>query len=247
MLWRKKPALSLCRKILNMSDSSQHVELEYHPVTGGIDVKSLEEILTRQSKLLRLIEMTTETNDVFEERYWPAIERYAKMVHLLPASESYHHFEAGGMLRHGLEVGLYTMQYGKATLYGKDFGIMERAARERWLFACFITGLCHDLGKIEIDIKVVSETGLVWSPHSISLYEWAVNNHVKKYYVIWLPSKHQEHEQYSLGLLGKVFTNDDRDFSVELDSGVLKELMQALTGYSGSDSQLNFSHKLKKN
>lgn len=247
MFWRKKPALTLCQRILNIPDSSQQVVMKYPPVTDGIDVKSLEEILTAQSKLLKNIELTTETKNVFEERYWPTIERYAKMVHLLPASESYHHFEAGGMLRHGLEVGLYTMQYGKATLYGKDFGIMERAARERWLFGCFIAGLCHDLGKIEVDIKVVSETGLVWSPHSITLYEWAVNNHIKKYYVIWLPSKHKEHEQYSLGLLGNVFTNDDRDFSVELDNGVLKELMQALTGHSGSDSQWDCSHKLKKN
>ena len=37
----------------------------------------------------------------------PVLQNYAQFVHLLPASENHHHWDIGGLLRHGFNRGLY--------------------------------------------------------------------------------------------------------------------------------------------
>jgi conjugal transfer pilus assembly protein TraI len=131
--------------------------------------------------------LNTETGEVFEKRYWPAIERYAEIVHLLPASADDHHRERGGLLFHGLEVGYLTLKSARASLYGKDMGERKQAGRERWMFACFIAGLCHDLGKVASDVEVQSGTGKpgsYWLPDTMSLLDWATKQGLTKYYSV---------------------------------------------------------------
>lgn len=250
MVWpfKKKiqQQMSLYQKIINNPQSSQKIGVTYPPIAMGIEFKSLEEVLEPQKELLINIDQNTETADVFEKRYWPAIERFAKIVNLIPASENDHHHGPGGMLRHGLEVGLGTMNFAKASLYGSDMGMQKKHARERWLYACFIAGVCHDLGRIEIDVKVTAETGEVWAPHAMTLDAWATNNQIKKYYVDWRSNRKKEHEQHALGLLNQVLTEDDRTYLNELDSAVLRELTQALTGYSGESGAQDWPQNLRQ-
>ena len=245
MFWKRTPPMNLYQKIINQPESSLQAMLKYPPAAAGIEFKSLEEILFPLKNLLINIDQTTETGEVFEKRYWPAIERYGQTVHLIPASENDHHHGPGGLLSHGLEVGLYTMNFGKGTLYGKDMGIKKKDARERWLFACFMAGLCHDLGKVEIDVKVTSETGQVWPRHLMTLSEWATRHQIKRYSVDWRPNRYKEHDHYALGLLDKVLTNDDRSYINEYDNELLKELIQALTGYSREAGE-HWPHNLRE-
>lgn len=233
--WRKKIRYhNLFRKLVNQPELTQEAGVKYPPVAQGIEVKSLEEILSPQIELIKLIEMVTETANVFDKRYWPAIERYAQTVHLLPASASDHHDAPGGLLHHGLEVGLYTMQAGEASIYGKDMGVQKQDGRERWLFACFLAGLCHDLGKAASDVRVTTDTGQTWPAQTTRLIEWAKKNKVKKYYVDWEDDRHKVHESFTQTMLGKVLTDGDRDYIGEIDKRLLQEMVMALTPSSGS-------------
>ena len=239
MFWQKKPKYpNLYREIANLPVSAAQTGLKYPPAASGIEVKSLKEILTPHKELLRRIDFTTETGGIFEKRYWSAIERYAQTVHLLPASDSNHHWGVGGLLHHGLEVGLYAMGSGRGGLYGKDMGINKRDGRERWLFACFIAGLCHDLGKVASDVRVTSETGSVWEPHIAKLTEWAAKNRITKYYVAWRANRDKLHEKYTSGMLGQVLPAEDKKFIGAIDKQVLDELVLALNG-SLKDDQSN--------
>jgi len=221
---------TLVQQILNQPESSCRAAPKYPPVVKGIPALSLKEILSAQKSLLKQINATTETAQVFENRYWPAIERYARNVHLLPASESYHHCGIGGLLHHGLEVGLFAMEMAWAGIYGKDLFNKKREGRERWLFACFMAGLCHDLGKVAIDIQVTSETGMVWSPYDMELIAWTVQNGIKKYYVNWRPDRnHQEHELYTWSMFERVLTEDDRHYIGEIDGQLLGNCIRAIT------------------
>ena len=238
IFWHKKiPEYpNLYKKILNQPDSVRQTAVKYPPAVGGIEVKSLEEILSGHRELLHNIDLTTETGGVFEKRYWPAIERYAGLVHLLPASENDHHRDAGGLLHHGLEVGYYTMALARAGMYGREYGLRKREGRERWLFACFMAGLCHDLGKVVNDVRVSADGGLVWSPDAVKLTKWAAKNQVKKYYVDWQPNRHKVHENLTLGMLGRVLTDDDRQYISEMDTQLSKQVMLALAPASSADA-----------
>ena len=226
---------NLFHKLVNQPELTQEAGVKYPPVAQGIEVKSLEEILGPQIELIKLIEMVTETANVFDNRYWPAIERYAMTVHLLPASESDHHCAPGGLLHHGLEVGLYTMQAAEAGLYGMDMETQVRqASRERWLFACFLAGLCHDLGKAASDVRVTTDTGKTWPAQTTRLSEWAEKIGVKKYYVDWEDDRHKVHESFTQVMLSKVLTDGDRNYIGEVDKRLLQEMVMALTPSSGS-------------
>lgn len=245
--WRKKePSLSLYQRIINNPQSVQESGAKYPPAAAGIDYVPMEAILAPQKELLINIDQNTETAGVFIERYWPAIERFAGLVHLIPASENDHHNRPGGMLHHGLETGLLTMNFAKASLYGKDKGILKKDARERWLFGSCVAGMVHDIGKIEIDVKITSENGEVWSPHLESLDEWVIRNKVKKYYVDWRADRYREHEHHALGLLNKVLTDEDKHYLDEIDSNVLKEVMHALMGYSRESGEQDWPKNLKQ-
>jgi F0F1-type ATP synthase membrane subunit b/b' len=230
MFWRKQHPVypNLYRKIMNQPESVQKTAVKYPPAAGGIEVKSLEEILTGHKDLLHNINLTTETA-VFETRYLPAIERYAQLVHLLPASENDHHRDVGGLLHHGLEVGYHTMAFGRDSMYGKELGIDKPPARERWLFACFAAGLCHDLGKVADDVLVSTDGGLVWSPDAARLMEWAAKNQVKKYYVDWQGDRHKVHESFTASMLGKVLTDEDREYISQFDKELSKQVIMALS------------------
>lgn len=227
---------TLYKKILNQPDSVQQTAVKYPPAAGGIEVKSLEEILSGHKELLHNIDLSTETGGVFEKRYWPAIERYAGLVHLLPASENDHHRDAGGLLHHGLEVGYYAMALARAGMYGREYGLQKREGRERWLFACFMAGLCHDLGKMVNDVRVSADGGLIWSPDASKLTDWAAKKQVKKYYVDWQPNRHKGHENLTLGMLGRVLTDDDRQYISEMDKELSKQIMLALAPSSSADA-----------
>jgi vacuolar-type H+-ATPase subunit H len=234
--WRKKIRYrNLFHKLVNQPELAREAGVKYPPMAQGIAVKSLEEILRPQIELIKLIEMVTETANVFDNRYWPAIERYAQTVHLLPASASDHHDAPGGLLHHGLEVGLYTMQAGEASLYGKDMETQVRqASRERWLFACFLAGLCHDLGKAASDVRVTTDAGQTWPAQTTRLIEWAEKSGVKKYYADWEDDRHKVHESFTQAMLSKVLTDGDRDYIGEIDKRLLQEMVMALTPSSGS-------------
>jgi vacuolar-type H+-ATPase subunit H len=132
-------------------------------------------------------------------------------------------------------VGYYTMAFGRASMYGKELGINKPPARERWLFACFVAGLCHDLGKVA-DVRVATDDGLVWSSDSARLMEWAAKNQVEKYYVDWQGDRHKIHESITLAMLGKVLTDKDREYISEFDKELSKQVMIALTPSSGVEA-----------
>lgn len=234
--WKKKKSLpedtppTLYQQIFKIEQSSLQDVPQYPPVTAGIPLAGLKEILLPQKKLLKQIDDATETMDVFERRYWPAIERYAGTVHLLPASEHHHHSRAGGLLHHGLETGLFALQFGKGVIYGKHLFEKKRDGRERWLYACFLAGLCHDLGKVAINMRVTSENGRrIWSPYVEYLIDWAKRNETSKYYVYWQQVGHKEHERFTWSLLDRVVSFEDRKYLGEIDSGLVGQFIQAVS------------------
>lgn len=218
------------KQMLREPDPPEPTGPKYPPVVAGIPALGCKEILMPQRHLLKQIDHTTETAGVFETRYWPAIERYARLVHLLPASESHHHCGVGGLLHHGLEVGLYAMQMARDSVYGKNLFERKREGRERWLYASFLAGLCHDLGKASFDMIVMSICGQQWSPYKEDLLAWVKRLRLEKYYVNWRQErKHQDHEIYTGSLFERILIQEDRTYISEIDVELLGKCIRTIT------------------
>ena len=80
----------------------------YYPNRGlGVLAAPPEYLLETQQKLIREIKQASSLSyDEFDSFILPVITNYARYVHLLPASETDHHSDLGGLFRHGLEVAL---------------------------------------------------------------------------------------------------------------------------------------------
>ena len=107
--------------------------------------------------------------EMFNEAVQPVISAFAEFVQLLPASESHHHAEPGGLFTHTMEVVSFALDYRRGEILPK--GAAPEAIGEqahRWTYAVFVAALLHDVGKPIADLRVhlrreSSETE-PWSP-----------------------------------------------------------------------------------
>lgn len=102
----------------------------------------------------------------------PIIEAYAAFVQMLPASESHHHAQPGGLLQHTLEVVDFSLSYRRSYMLPLGAGA-ERVneLKHVWTMACILVSMFHDIGKPMSDLVVtlyaasgVGREGRIWTP-----------------------------------------------------------------------------------
>jgi len=107
--------------------------------------------------------------EVFEAAVRPVLARYGEFVQLMPASESHHHADPGGLLVHALEVAgiALDLRRGQVLPRGAAPEVIGELAH-RWSYAVFVAGLLHDIGKPVADLRVQMRcpdgTLRPWSP-----------------------------------------------------------------------------------
>jgi hypothetical protein len=212
----------------------------YPPVASGIPRFPVPGILEEHEELIQRIRHLSEDKSVFDERYRAVIERFADYVYLLPASESHHHRGAGGLLRHGLETAKYVLQQSYDRLHGMEMSPQRRkAARERWLFAGFIAGLNHDIGKAAADMRVFSVSGNVWEPYSEPLTLWYQELPLQddRIYVSWR-REDQDHRRTAVHLMRHIVTPGDLAYLTEIEPNMMDQIYQAILGEKGVRNDL---------
>lgn len=94
---------------------------------------------------------------MFEKDCLPVIQRAAEWVQMLPASESHHHAQPGGLLTHMLETTTHALRFRQGYLLPVGAPPEEIPARKhRWTYAVFLSALLHDIGRPIADINVVA-------------------------------------------------------------------------------------------
>lgn len=145
-------------------------------------------LLETQGDLIRKLQQASGFNQSqFDALIRPALANYASFVHLLPASENHHHWDIGGLLRHGLECGFYAARKCEGAVFALDFTPSQRKKIEPRYRMCAILGaIMHDLGKPLFDVGAIDETGeLQWDPHVEALNAWLVANKLAHYFITW--------------------------------------------------------------
>lgn len=104
----------------------------------------------------------------FERDYGQTVGRFMDFVQLLPASESHHHAQPGGLLLHALETANIALHLRRAQVLPPGVVPEDIQRREhRWTFGVFLAALIHDVGKPLADLHIViaKQRGEgTWSP-----------------------------------------------------------------------------------
>ena len=95
----------------------------------------------------------------FQRHYAPVIDRALEFAQLLPASESHHHAQPGGMALHSLETALHALKRRQGLMLppGAPTETQQRA-QHRWTYAVFLAALLHDMGKAAHDLRIAYDS-----------------------------------------------------------------------------------------
>ncbi|MFL9996254.1 MobH family relaxase [Paraburkholderia sediminicola] len=152
---------------LRRAPSAQHL-----PVLGYLDLLDRTGMQGTARRIGSSVGLSTENEQRDIE---PLIRRLTEFVQLLPASESHHHAQPGGLLIHLLEVARYALHFREG--YRLPLGAspedqMRHGAR--CSYTVLVAALLHDIGKPLADLKVelVSGTDMRrWVPLAGSMNE----------------------------------------------------------------------------
>jgi len=212
----------------------------YPPFMQGLPVCSPEALIETQSDLIKRIYNLVPTTETVEKHYKPAVYRLASFVHLLPASQSHHHRGAGGLLRHSLEVGLWSLQQTERMLIrGVTTPKSRRAIEPRWRLAVFFAGICHDLGKAVTDLAVTDrESKERWRPYNQSLYEWAQSLDISNYFLHWQEGRAKHHTSVSSTVINNIIGKASFDWISTESTEVLIWLTESINCNPGQTNQI---------
>ncbi|WP_429552659.1 MobH family relaxase [Paraburkholderia sp. MM5477-R1] len=120
-----------------------------------LDYTTLIAMTGMQGALTRIRESLGFTPMSFRGDVEPLLQRLVEFVQLLPASESHHHAQPGGLLVHLLEVAQYALHFRDAwrlPLGASSEDQLQHAAR--YSYAVLVAALLHDIGKPVTDLRV---------------------------------------------------------------------------------------------
>ena len=139
--------------------------------TGWMPVLSAEDLTQRlgvQARIDAIQAKTGLTPANFERDYGQSLVRFMAFVQLLPASESHHHAQPGGLLLHALETVDISLHLRRAQVLPPGVAPEDIQRREhRWTFGVFLAALLHDVGKPLADMRVTIAKRRgegIWSP-----------------------------------------------------------------------------------
>jgi conjugal transfer pilus assembly protein TraI len=237
MFWRKKQIISPTREVSPpVFDWGEDDIPRYPPFMKGLPVVPPSKLIETQKELLdRIANSTIATPEVFQKHYLAAIERFASFSHLLPASQSHHHRGAGGLLRHAIEVGLWALQSADRVLLKSAVSPLHRREMEpRWQLAVFLAAMCHDAGKPVTDLTVSNKDRTsTWHPIVEDLYDWAVKNGVKAYFLEWREGRGKQHTALSSLIAERIIGAESLAWIAEVDTDLVVWLMESLAGNPG--------------
>lgn len=162
---------------------------------------------TQAATIKRIREFCPLRAGEFDQLLMPAFLRYISWVHLLPASESHHHYGPGGLLAHGFEAAMHAARIADGKPVGTELTPTGRIQyRPRWKVAAMLGALCHDLGKPLADCGATDTARtMTWPPHAGSLYAWLQANQISHYRIYWRSGpRHERHKPLGTSIIREI-------------------------------------------
>jgi hypothetical protein len=218
--------------------TDQHTNLDLMFKKKGIINYSVNDILEwKKDIILRIRQATRYGDDHFDKYYLPLIKTYSEHVHLLPASEYHHHRNTGGLLSHGLEVGLHSLELFISRKINTSKEGQELCDFDPRLdLISFIVGISHDFGKIA-DMTITDDSqNLCWKLFDKKLPDWLRQNGIDHYQVRFEQRKHNSHKNMSVFFASSyLLTPELRDYLLAGDQMAIKRIIEAILGTSSTN------------
>lgn len=176
--------------------------------------------LKLEPQIQRIKRSVSLQNKSFEVLYSPAINSFMELVQLMPASESYHHAENGGMIKHTLSVIEYAVhERRKHTL--PIAGTPEEIESQKflWTYTIFTGALLHDVGKVCTLVDFITQSKGASKIHNVYGDALAQNT---QYQLRFKQSNYSLHDNmgasfyYLLPKVGRGFIASNLDIYAEL-------------------------------
>ena len=206
------------------------------PLDAGLPALEIEALLAPHAKLLWEIEETLSLDHAeFERRVMPVVRRYAEYVHLLPASEASHHSEAGGLVRHSLEVAFHASRDAQGRVWALGVSPQHRQrVVDKWRVAVVYAGLLHDVSKPLLDVGAYDpKTDERWDPGELPLSAWLARGAIERYRIWWSPDRqHAQLMQHGLYLAPSIIGPELSRELVDAECGdvVRRAMLESLGG-----------------
>lgn len=206
-----------------------------------LPILSASELLQRTGSVGSLEKIRTSMGlhpQNFETDVLPLLHRFVEYVQLLPASESHHHAQPGGLLIHTLDVAAYALALRMG--YKLPTGTTpEEQIRfgPVWTFAVLVAALLHDIGKPVSDVLVQvygddPQTGVPWNGLTGSLVQLRdLSTQTYSHYTVQFNAQrdYQDHQQLGTTLLHALVPPSALQW-LGTAPGLFAELMDYLRG-----------------
>ena len=189
----------------------------YPPNPKGIPVVQPSVLIGRMQKDINFIrtELGMSYED-FDRLIEPAMHNFIQYADLIPASEYKHHSTGGGLVYHSFDVAKRAMRMAQHTQFPVGIGTIADTQRSniQWKTGTVLAALMHDGGKILADVEISNGAEkeadlIVWDAHKEqTLYEWAAENKIERYFVKWLKGRHMKHQNASLMVMQRLIPQD---------------------------------------
>jgi len=159
----------------------------YPPTDQGMTVRSAEQILKGNQKLIDRLRLHAATTDEhFDTRCVQPLVRLAAHINVVPATASSIFAGEGGLFRSALEMGFFSFQASDGRIFTGAETVERRHALEtKWRYVCFLAGLLYPLGGCLDTIVVMSDKGIVWRKHQMGITNWALSTGAERIFVSW--------------------------------------------------------------
>lgn len=208
--------------------------LQYPPAETGFPARIPGyALLSLQDEIIIKIKRELMIRDSeYNEYIQPMLNNFANFVHLLPASEYHHHRSQGGLLRHTLEVILYSIKIAKSFEFDANESPVIKSNRAlAWRIAVVVGAVMHDIGKPISDVDVWDKSGEHhWSPSVNCLHEWAEQKDIERFFIYWRTDRHERHHNTSLTKMTDIVPKTLLGFLMEEGNDIYNELTEALAG-----------------
>lgn len=216
-------------------------ELRYPPAEKGFPAKVPGyALLSLQSEVISKIKRELQIRDSeFNVFVIPLLENFANFVHLLPASEYHHHRAQGGLLRHTLEVVLFSIKIAKSIEFdANEMPVIKSDRALAWRLAVVVGSVMHDIGKPISDVDIWDASGTKqWMPAVNHINDWANDNDIERYFIVWRPDRHERHHNSSLTKMTDIVPRDLLSFITKEGNDIYNELTEALAGSNSARAQ----------
>lgn len=197
----------------------------------GIPVIPVELLIEKNREMIKEIILArglagTHNKDEVERKIMSPIRHLAEMTHLLPASEKNHFKLVGGLFSFCLEVSLFSIRYAERRILTRATPEIRKEEESLWTHAAFLNGLFSEAITAIAKISIYAEdVGIEWRPGGESLYEWLVNNELKRYHLRW--SETEDRSTIYI-MAGKAIQKQQTDIFAAGEKAIYKTLYAAL-------------------